>query len=53
MPIFLFLAVIVLILWLGGFFIASVGGIVHVLLIVALVLFIAHFWQGRGTAPRA
>ena len=42
------LGVILLILWLGGFFAFHVaGGLIHLLLIVAVVVLVYHFMTGR------
>lgn len=44
------LAVILLVAWLLGFIIFHVaGGLIHLLLVVALVAFIWHFVAGRRT----
>ena len=49
---FLVLFVILLLLWLGGFFAFHVaGGLIHVLLILALIAIAYHFFAGsRRTA---
>ena len=51
---FLGLAVIVLVLWAIGFFIFPVaGGLIHVLLVVAVIAIIWHFLKGRNSpTPR-
>ena len=42
------IAVILLVLWLGGFFAFHVTtAFIHILLIVAVVLVILHFMRGR------
>jgi hypothetical protein len=41
------LAVILLIGWAVGFFAYSAGGIIHVLLIIAIIAVILRFIQGR------
>ena len=47
---FLTIALIVLVMWALGFFIFPVvGGLIHILLIVALVAIVWHFVKGRGT----
>lgn len=44
---FLVLFVILLILWLGGFFAFHVaGGLIHLLLILALIALVYHFFAG-------
>ena len=50
---FLTIALIVLVLWaLGAFVVPVGGGLIHLLLIIALVAIIWHFVKGRGTATR-
>ncbi len=45
---FLILFVILLVLWLGGFFAFHVaGGLIHLLLILAVISLIVHFFRGR------
>ncbi len=44
------IAVILLILWLLGFATHVVGSIIHVVLVVALVLFVIGLFTGRRTA---
>lgn len=41
-------AIVLVILWLGGFAFHIAGGLIHVLLVVAVVLFFARFLR-RGT----
>jgi len=43
------IAVILLILWLLGFATNVVGSVVHVVLVVALVLFVLGLFSGRRT----
>jgi len=43
----LIIAIILLILWGGGFAFHVAGGLVHILLVIALVVFILHFVGGR------
>ena len=40
------IAVILLILWLGGFAFHVAGGLVHIILVVALIMFVLHFLRG-------
>ena len=48
---FLTLFVVLLILWLMGFFAFHVaGGLIHLLLIVALISLVMHFFRGRSAA---
>lgn len=45
------LAVVLLVLWLLGFFAFNVGsGLIHVLLVIALVAFIFNMMSGRRRA---
>ncbi len=43
----LILAIILLILWGGGFALHVAGGLIHLLLVIALIVFILHFVTGR------
>lgn len=47
------LLVILLLLWAGGFFIANVGSLIHILLVVALVVLIYNVftYSRRGGPP--
>jgi hypothetical protein len=48
---FLTLFVILLVMWLLGLFAFHVaGGLIHLLLIVAVISLIVHFFRGRRTA---
>ena len=48
---FLILFMILLVAWLTGFFAFHVaGGLIHILLIVALISLIVHFMRGRSSA---
>jgi len=48
---FLILAVVLVILWLGGFTIMHVSsGLIHLLLIFALIAVVMHFITGRRSA---
>ena len=45
----LFLAFLLLILWLLGFLTThTLGGLLHILLVIAIVLFLVHIIQGRS-----
>jgi Family of unknown function (DUF5670) len=49
---FLTIALVLIVLWALGFFIFPVvGGLVHILLIIAVVAIIWHFIKGRNTPP--
>jgi len=46
---FLGLAVVLLVLWLLGFFAFHIAsGLIHLLIIVAVISFIVHFVRGRS-----
>lgn len=45
---FLILAVVLILLWLGGFFVLHISSfLIHVLLVVALISIIMNFVSGR------
>ena len=45
---FLILAVVLVVLWLGGFFVLHVSGfLIHLLIIFAVIAIIMHFISGR------
>jgi len=47
---FLILAVVLVVLWLGGFTVMHVtSGLIHILLIFALIAVVMHFMTGRRT----
>lgn len=48
MDILLLLIIILVVLWLGGFALHIAGGAIHLLLIVALVVFIWRLLQPRA-----
>jgi hypothetical protein len=51
---FLALAIIVLLVWgLGSFAFHVAGGLIHILLVIALVSVILHFMRGGGRGLRA
>lgn len=37
------IAVVLLVLWLGGFALHIAGGLIHILLVIAIVLFLLRF----------
>ena len=44
------IAVVLLVLWLLGLVSSyTIGGLIHILLVVAIVLFLVRAFQGRGT----
>ncbi|MBD0278816.1 MAG: lmo0937 family membrane protein [Bacteroidota bacterium] len=42
-------AVILIIGWLLGFFVWNAGGIIHILLVIAIIAIILQVIRGRGT----
>ena len=42
------IAVVLLVLWGLGFFLSLLGDIIHVVLVLAVVVAVAHFLRGRG-----
>jgi hypothetical protein len=42
------LAVVLLVLWLLGFFVARIGDIVHLLLVLAVIVVLYNLFVGRG-----
>ena len=44
------IAIILLVLWALGFFVANLGAIVHLLLVIALIAIVWNLIAGRGTA---
>ena len=40
------IAVILIVLWLLGFLTHVAGGLIHIILIVALIMFVLHFVRG-------
>jgi hypothetical protein len=48
---FLMLFVVLLVMWLMGFFAFHVaGGLIHLLLIIALISLVMHLFRGRSAA---
>lgn len=43
----LIIAILLLLFWGGGLFVHVAGGLIHILLVIALVMFILHFLRGR------
>jgi len=47
---FLVIALVILVLWALGFFLFPIGGgLIHILLIIAIIALIWHFVKGRNT----
>jgi len=42
----LIIAILLLLFWGGGFAFHIAGGLIHILLVIALVVFIVHFARG-------
>jgi len=50
---FLAIALVILILWALGFFLFPIGGgLIHILLIIAVIAVVWHFVKGRNTTTR-
>jgi hypothetical protein len=50
-PMFLILAIVLVVLWLGGFVMfKSAGLLIHLLLLFAVISLVMHFIGGRSTA---
>ncbi|MBV9007748.1 MAG: lmo0937 family membrane protein [Verrucomicrobia bacterium] len=44
----LVIAILLLLFWVGGLAFHIAGGLIHILIVVAVILFIIHFVRGRG-----
>jgi len=44
------IAVVLVVLWLLGFLTQVGGNLIHVLLVIALIVIVFNFFQGRGRA---
>ena len=42
------IAVILVVCWLLGLFLHIAGGLIHIVLVIAVVMFILHFMRGRS-----
>ena len=50
---FLVIALVIVVLWALGFFLFPIGGgLIHILLIIAIIAIIWHFVKGRNTTTR-
>lgn len=48
---FMIIALVLLILWAGGFLMFHVaGGLIHILLVLAVISFLVHLFTGARTA---
>lgn len=46
MGIFEIIAIILIIMWFGGFSMHIAGGLIHILLVIAIIVFLLRFIQG-------
>ena len=44
----LIIAILLVLFWAGGFAFHVAGGLIHIILVVALILFVLHLVRGRG-----
>ena len=44
----LIIAILLILFWAGGFALHVAGSVVHILLVIALIMFILHFVRGSG-----
>lgn len=50
---FLTIALVLFVLWALGFFVFPlVGGLIHIILVIAVISIIWHFIRGRNATPR-
>jgi hypothetical protein len=42
------LAIILVVFWLLGLFMHIAGGLIHIVLVIALIMFVLHFVRGRS-----
>lgn len=42
------IAVVLLVLWLLGFFVLHLGVLIHALIVIAIIVAVLHFVRGRG-----
>lgn len=42
------IAIVLLALWLLGFVMKIAGGLIHIVLVIAVIVFILHFARGRS-----
>lgn len=43
----LVIAILLLLFWVGGLALHIAGGLIHILIVIALIMFILHFVRGR------
>jgi hypothetical protein len=46
MGIFEIVAIVLLVMWLGGFTLHIAGGLIHILLVIAIIVFLLRFIKG-------
>jgi hypothetical protein len=47
---FAILGLVLLVLWVGGFLVFHVaGGLIHLLLVIAVIMIVLHFIRGRSS----
>ena len=44
----LIIAILLVLFWVGGLAFHIAGGLIHILIVIALVMFILHFMRGRS-----
>jgi len=44
----LVIAILLLLFWFGGLAFHIAGGLIHILIVIAVILFILHFVRGRS-----
>lgn len=44
----LIIAILLLLFWVGGFAFHVAGGLIHILIVIAVIMFILHFVRGRS-----
>jgi len=42
------IAVVLVVLWLLGFVMHLAGGLIHIVLVIAVIMFVLHFVRGRS-----
>jgi len=42
------IAIVLLIFWFGGFFLHIAGGFIHILLVLAIIVFLLRFIRGKS-----
>jgi len=47
----LIIGLILIALWFGGLFLHIAGGLIHIVLVIAVVFFVLHFIRGGAATP--